>query len=60
MSLKVSFSYGVPLGPESVAVHLVMSAPDGKAEMPGVGEVIRAMSSDCNLYNRVSCMLAAT
>lgn len=32
-----------------VAFHFVMSVLLGKAEMPGVGEVISVMSSDCRL-----------
>lgn len=44
VSLRERFSYGVPLGPDMVAFHLVMSWV-GKAEMPGVGEVMRVMSS---------------
>lgn len=47
-------SYGVPLGPEMVAFHLVMSLLDGKAEMPAVGEVMRVISSDCRLKCQVS------
>lgn len=35
-------------GPERVAFHFVRSAV-GKAEMPGVGEVIRVISSDWRL-----------
>ena len=43
------------LGPERVAFHLVMSVSEGKALMPGVGEVISVMSSDCRLcMSRVS------
>lgn len=37
-------------GPETVADHLVMSVEDGKAERPGVGDVMRVMSSDWSLY----------
>lgn len=32
-----------------VADHLVMSVSEGKAERPGVGEVMRVMSSDWRL-----------
>lgn len=47
--MKVRFSYGVPAGPESVAFHLVMSVSVGKADMPGVGDIMRFISSDCRL-----------
>ena len=49
MSLNVRFSYGVSVGPERVAFHFVMSVSEGKAEMPGVGDIIRVMSSDWRL-----------
>ena len=48
------FSYGVSVGPESVAFHFVMSVSDGKAEMPGVGDIIRVMSSDWRLQNQLA------
>lgn len=49
MSLNVRFSYGVLEGPDSVADHFVKSLSDGKAEIPGVGDIIRVMSSDWRL-----------
>ena len=36
-----------------VAVQLRRSASLGKAEMPGVGDIIRFISSDCNLHSVV-------
>lgn len=36
-------------GPARVAFQWVMSAPEGKAEMPGVGEVMVVRSSDWRL-----------
>ena len=42
----------MPVGPASVAFHLVMSVSDGKAESPGVGDIIRVMSSDWRLGGR--------
>ena len=34
-----------------MALHLVMSVSEGKAEMPGVGDIIRFMSSDWRLVH---------
>ena len=39
----------MPLGPDIVAFHLVMSVSDGKAEMPGVGDIMRFISSEWSL-----------
>ena len=47
-------SYGVSFGPERVAFQLVMSVSEGKAEMPGVGDIIRVISSDWRLRRFVS------
>ena len=37
------------MGPERVAFHFVMSVSEGKGEMPGVGDIIKVMSSDWRL-----------
>lgn len=48
--MNVRFSYGVPDGPSTVAFHCVISVAEvGKAEMPGVGEVMSVISSDWSL-----------
>ena len=49
VSLNVRSSYGVALGPDIVAFQLVMSFSLGKAEMPGVGDIMSVMSSDWRL-----------
>jgi len=50
--LKVRPSYGVSVGPTMVAVQLSRSASFGNALMPGVGDIIRFMSSVCSLQQR--------
>jgi len=43
------FSYTVPLAPSIVPTQLKMLSPSGNAEMPLSEEVIRDISSVCNL-----------
>lgn len=53
-SLKTKFSYGVSAGPSIVAVHESrLPSALGKAEIPGEGESISCINSDCRL-NEVS------
>ena len=49
------FSYTVPLAPSMVPTQEKMLSPSGKAEMPASEEVIRDISSVCNL--RLICFL---
>jgi hypothetical protein len=44
------FSYTVPLAPSIVPTQLKMLSPSGNAEMPLSEEVIRDISSVCNLF----------
>ena len=45
-SLNVKSAYGVSAGPISVAVHIRRELLDGNADMPGVDDIMRAISSD--------------
>ena len=44
------FSYGVRSGPAIVAVQLRRLVAEGNALIPGGGESIRVISSDCRLH----------
>ena len=41
------------MGPRIVAFQRVMSLPEGKALRPGVGEVMRVISSDWRLKDKM-------
>ena len=41
------------MGPRIVAFQRVMSLPEGNALSPGVGEVMRVISSDCRLKDKM-------
>ena len=45
-SLNVRSAYGVSAGPSKVAVQIRRELLDGNADIPGVEESMRVMSSD--------------
>ncbi len=53
-SLKVRPEYGVSSGPVIVPVHASRLPSFGKAEMPGVEDIMRVISSLCKLESSVS------
>ena len=48
-SLKLRPAYGVPSGPSIVAVHFMRFSSLGKADMPGVEDIMSVISSVCKL-----------
>lgn len=48
-SLRVRPAYGVSSGPTMVPVHARRLPSSGKADMPGVEDIMRDMSSLCSL-----------
>lgn len=58
--MKVRPWYGVSAGPCKVAVQFSNEVEEGNAEIPGVGDIMRPASSDCNLNATISsCHLLA-